>query len=131
MSVRASRWILWISLVLMVPVPVLVVGPALVPTARVLMLGTISLSILLLENARGAVGLLTLFLFVQALLYMGLLWLGAYLISRVFARFSRRTLAATTLLLIATGLFITSAFDVYHDAFRVHSAHANLLHVFE
>ncbi len=131
MSVRAARWVLWISLVLMLPVPIVLLGPGLVPAARLLMLGGISLAVALFENARGAVGMLTTILLAQGLLYMALLWLVAHLASRVLGRFSAKTVARVTLALVAVGLLLSSAFEVYRGPYRAQSARANLLHVYE
>ena len=67
MSTRTARWILWISFVLMVPVPILLFGPGLVPAARLIMLGGIALAVALFESSRGAVGMLAGILLAQGL----------------------------------------------------------------
>ena len=131
MSIRTSRWILWIGFVLMVPVPILFLGPGLVPTARLLMLGAISAAVLLLENARGAVGMLAGLLLAQGFLYLGLLWLAAHILSRTLGRFSAKTVAWATIGVVAVGLLLASLFDGYRGPYRVQSARANLLNVFE
>ena len=52
MSTRAARWLLWLALVLMVPVPVMTgVVTALVPAARILMLAGVCLLVVVLDAA--------------------------------------------------------------------------------
>ena len=131
MSIRTSRWILWIGFVLLVPVPILFLGPGLVPTARLLMLGGISVAVMLVENARGAVGMIAVVLLAQGFLYMGVLWLAAHILSRTLGRFSPKVVARATIGVIAVGLLLASLFDVYRGPYRVQSARANLLNVFE
>ncbi len=131
MSPRAVRWILWISFVLMVPVPILLFGPGLVPAARLIMLGGIALAVTLFENSRGAVGMLALILLAQGLLYAGLLWLVAYGASRGLGRLSSKSMTRITLAIVAASLLVTLAFEVYRGPFRAQSYRANLLHIYE
>jgi hypothetical protein len=130
MSASASRWLLWLGLVVALPVPILFLGPGLVPAARLLMLGGIGIAVMLLENARGAVGPLTAVLLGQGVLYLGLLWLAAHLASRLLGRLPPRRLAAVTLAVLAAGLTLASTFAIYHTPFG-QTAHASWLHVFE
>ena len=131
MSTRAARWMLWIAFVLMVPVPFLMLGSGWVPAARLIMLGGISLAVALFENASGAVGMLSVILLAQGLLYMGLLWLAAHFASRWLDRFSSRTATAVTLVVVAAGVLIASTFELYRGPYRAQSPRANLLHVYE
>ena len=131
MSPRAARWILWISFVLMVPVPILLLGPGLVPAARLILLGGIALAVALFESSRGAVVMLAGILLAQGLLYMGLLWLAAYLASRGLGRLPAKSVTRITLAVVAAGLLVTLAFEVYRGPFRAQSYRANLLHVYE
>jgi hypothetical protein len=131
MSTRTARWILWISFVLMVPVPILLFGPGLVPAARLLMLGGIGLAVALFESSRGAVGMLTGILLAQGLFYAGLLWLAAYVSSRGLARLSAKNVTRITLAVVAASLLITLAFEVYRGPFRAQSYRANLLQIYE
>ena len=131
MSRKAARRILWISFVLMLPVPILLTGPGLVPAARLFMLGAISLLFAVVENSRGAIGMLSVILLTQSLIYMGLLWLVAHALSRVLGRFPPTTVARVTLALVVAGLLVTSTFEVYHGPYRAETPSANLLHVYE
>jgi hypothetical protein len=123
MSVRTCRWLLWLGTAVALPVPILVLGPGLVPPARLLMLGGIGLAVMLLENARGAVGPLAALLLAQAVVYLGLLWLAAALVARGLARLPPRGLAIVTVGLLAVGLALASSTAVYHTPFGP-TAHA-------
>ncbi len=129
MSASVSRWLLWLGLVVALPVPILFLGPGLVPAARLLMLGGIGIAVMLLENARGAVGPLTAVLLGQGVLYLGLLWLAAHLASRLLGRLSPRGCAAVTLAVLAAGLTLASMFTIYHSPFG-QTSHVGWLHVF-
>ncbi len=131
MSPRAARWILWVSFVLMVPVPILLFGPGLVPAARLIMLGGIALAVALFESSRGAVGMLAGILLAQGLLYAGLLWLAAYMASRLLGRLSAKNVTRITLAVVAASLLVTLSFEVYRGPFRAQSYRANLLHIYE
>ncbi len=131
MSPRAARWILWVSFVLMVPVPILLFGPGLVPAARLIMLGGIALAVALFESSRGAVGMLSGIILAQGLFYAGLLWLAAHVASRALARLSAKSMTRITLAVVATSLLVTLAFEVYRGPFQAQSYRANLLHIYE
>jgi hypothetical protein len=129
MSARASRWLLWLGLVVVLPVPVLFIGSGLVPAARLLMLGGIGLAVMLFENARGAVGPLAALLLGQGALYLGLLWLAAHLASRSLGRLTPRARAAVTVATLAAGLALASTTAIYHTPFG-QTAHASWPQVF-
>lgn len=131
MSPRAARWILWISFVLMIPVPILLFGPGLVPAARLIMLGGIALAVALFESSRGAVVMLAGILLAEGLLYAGLLWFAAYVASRGLGRLSAKNVARITLAVVAASLLVTLVFEVYRGPFRAQSYHANLLQIYE
>ena len=90
------------------------------------MLGGIGIAVMLLENARGAVGPLTAVLLGQGVLYLGLLWLAAHLASRLLGRLPPRHLAAVTLAVLAAGLTLASTFAIYHTPFG-QTAHVELV----
>ncbi len=64
LSVRTSRRVLLLALLLMCPLPVFLgVVDGLMPVARIVMLGGICVAIMVLENSNGAVGMLAGLLF--------------------------------------------------------------------
>jgi hypothetical protein len=125
-----SRWILGLGLVVMLPVPLFFIGPGLVPAAHLLLLGGIGLAVMLLENARGSVGILTAILLGQAALYVAVLWLLAALIVSFVGRVAPQKVGLITLVAVALGFILTSAFEVYHTRFAADSPHASLLEVY-
>lgn len=124
----AVRRILWVAAVLVVPVPLLVVGPGLVPAGRLLELGAVSLALLLAESHQGVVGILTALLLGQGLLWVGVWWLAALVVAGVLARARR----AVLLSLAATALLVTGAllFEIYETPFAAERPRASLLHVY-
>lgn len=132
MSTRAARWLLWLALVLMAPVPVMTgVVTAVVPAARILMLAGVCLLVVVLESANGVVGLFGLLLVVQAIAYLVLFFGVAHVASRLLGRLSPRAVAAGALVLVVTGIALTAAFDVYQTPFRAASARGSLFEIFE
>ncbi|MFQ5515412.1 MAG: hypothetical protein ACE5FG_13390 [Myxococcota bacterium] len=131
MSHRIHRGILWLTLVGLLPLPILVVGPGSVPAARLLMLGGISLAVVLLESSKGAAPALAAIFLVQGLLYVAGLWIVAGLGARGLGRLPRG--AATTLLglLVAGAVALASIAPIYHTPYAAHSSHAGLRHLYE
>jgi len=130
MSARSARRILWLGGVLMAPVPVLLLGPGLVPPARLLMLGGIGAAVMVVESARGAAGPLTAVLLLQGLAWAGLLWVAAWAMARPLARLSPATAAAIAWAALAAGLVAATILDIYHTPFAADAARGNLLHVY-
>ena len=87
---------------------------------------------LIVVEGMGAVpaALLSIFL-LHALVYAGLLWLLALLISRGLARLSSRSVGPATVGLVVACLIVSAAFDLYVTPFAPVSPRASLLHVFE
>ena len=130
MSTRASQRILWIASALLVPLPVLFPGPGLVPAARFLMLGGVSLAVMLFESTRGAVAPLAALLLLQAVVWLALLWLVAGLAARGLARLRSQARMQVTLALVAAALLLGATTEIYHTPFAAEVARGNLLHVY-
>ena len=130
MSTRASQRILWIASALLVPLPVLFPGPGLVPAARFLMLGGVSLAVMLFESTRGAVAPLAALLLLQAVVWLALLWLVAGLAARGLARLRSQARMRVTLALVAAALLLAATTEIYHTPFAAEVARGNLLHVY-
>jgi hypothetical protein len=130
MSAATARWILWSSAALMLPVPILLLGPGQVPPLRLLELGAASLAFLLLESARGAAAPAAALLLGQAALYLLLAWGLAGLAARFLAPLRPRTRAALTWSLVATALALCATQQVYRTPFAADTPRASLLGVF-
>ena len=130
MTARSSRWLLWLGLAAMLPLPILFIAPGWVPAGRLLWLGGISAAVMAWECSGGVVGLLALALLGQAFVYLLLLWLVAWGLSRLAGRLPRRALAAVTVGALAAGLLTASSFEVYRTPFAADAARGNLLHVY-
>ena len=130
MSVRTSRRLLWIGLLLALPLPMLALEDALVPVARFLLLGGVCVAVMLVEDAGGVVGLLALVFLGHAIVYAGLLWLLAFAISRGLGRLPPRRLAALTLATLALALLAATATRPYRTPFG-HAPRGNLIEVLQ
>ncbi len=130
MSTRASQRILWIASALLVPLPVLFPGPGLVPAARFLMLGGVSLAVMLFESTRGAVAPLAALLLLQAVVWLALLWLVAGLAARGPARQRSQARLRVPPALVAAALLLGATTEIYHTPFAAETAWGNLLHVY-
>lgn len=131
MSMRLWRRLLWLTLAAVVPVPIVILGPGHVPPLRILMLGAITASVLVVEQASGAVPLLALLLLFQGALYMGLLWLLVLGLFRLGRRVGVVHFALPTLLLMTALIAATVWSPIYRDPYRADSSITNLRHVYE
>ncbi len=131
MSTRGARWILWLGLVLLLPLPIIFLGPGGVPVGRIAMLGTISLAVVVLENTRGAPGFIAAIFLAQSVIYAGLLWLAAGWSTRLLRRLSSRALAGVVGGLIVLGILVSSAFEIYRTPYSARAARVGLLHLYE
>jgi hypothetical protein len=129
-SPRTARRLLWLSLVCLLPLPMVVFG-AWIPVTRYLLLAGVTAGLVVTEGA-GLVPLVFLALFLaHALVYAALAWLAARLLVAALARRLPRALAPLTLGLVAAGLALALLFPIYETPFAPVSPRANLLHVLE
>jgi hypothetical protein len=131
MTIRTARWTLWLGMMVMLPVPFFLAETGLVPPARILMLGVISLAVWVVEGAAGVVRITTALLLMQTAGYGGLLWIIATVAARMVRRLSPPTLRRITVATLAVGVLCTASFKVYRDPFRAHALYASLLQVYE
>jgi hypothetical protein len=127
MSRSAVRRLLWVIFALTLPLPILVVGPGLVPAARLLLLGGMSVAMMLFVRASGVVSLLSLVLLGQAFLYLAALWITAALLAALLSALPPVARTRSTLGLVALLLLAASAFEIYHTPFAAESARTSLL----
>ena len=125
-----ARRVLWVAGLLLVPVPLMALADAFVPTARILELGLVVLITILVEGAAG-IALLLLALFVgHAVVYAALLWLASWLVTWAIDRVVPTALGATTIVLVVVGVLWTSSMPVYDTPFHSRLPHATLLQVY-
>ena len=122
----SARLLLWLGFVLAVPVPILVVGQGHVPALRLLFMAGVTLAVMLLESARGAAGLLALFLVGQFAVYGFLLWMAAWGITALAGRYR----LAVALALLAVLLAVAVARPIYRCPFLPDVAQVSLLGVY-
>ena len=116
---------------LMLPLPFFLAETGLVPPARILMLGLISLAVWVVEGSGGVVRITSALLLVQAAGCGGLLWIIATVAARFLRRLSPATIRRVTVAALVVGVVVTAAFPVYRDPFRAHALYTTLLHVYE
>jgi hypothetical protein len=121
---------LWVGFLLTAPLPLLGFG-ALIPVARFLLLAAVTAGLILTEGMGTVPAVLLAIFVVHALVYAGLLWLLALLISRGLDRLSSRSVGPVTVGLVAACLVVAAAFDLYVTPFAAVSPRASLLHVLE
>jgi hypothetical protein len=126
MSERAARRVLWLTFLLAVPMPMVVVGSGRVPVARFLFLAGLSLAVLIRESARGSVGLLAAFFAGHAVVHGALLWLAAAVLGRALGRWRR-----PGAVLLALGLVLAaSVFPIFRCPYHPSAARSTLLGVY-
>jgi hypothetical protein len=124
------RWLLFVAALLAVPLPILVLGPGLVPAGHQLELGLLALAFGALESTQGMTLVLAAAFLVPALVQAALLWLAASLLARVLAKLPALTRTRAALLLVMLGLGLASVEPIYVTPFSSRSARSTLLGVY-
>ena len=117
MSVRASRWWLFLAIVLTVPLPMLGPYDAFVPPVRHLILSSATASFMVVEGAAGPVPAIFLLFAIHALVYLALAWGVAWVLSRFLGSLSPRARGTLVLAVCAGLFFLAVAFDLYATPF--------------
>jgi hypothetical protein len=126
MSVRSTRILLWLALVLALPVPIWLLGPGRVPVGHLFELGSAAVAFGVAENFRGVVGLTAAVFIGQAIVYAALLWLVASLLARAGGM-----LRGVLLALVALGIVVACLSPVYHSAYNARAAQVTLVEVYQ
>jgi hypothetical protein len=125
MSPGATRFALWSLAVFAVPVPILLLGPGVVPPAQIAQLGAAALAFGIAESLRGVVGWTAAIFLGQALLYAYALWLAAGFVARRVGR------ARAALVAIGAALALAACFvAVYPTPYHATRAQVTLLEVY-
>ncbi len=128
MRASACRDLLWLSLILVVPLPIHLAGDALVPVARMLLLAGVCLAMIAVEGAGSVAALLAAGFLVFAGLYASVLWVACHLLTRATAGVRDTARTAATLGFAALALAAAIATEPYITPFGT-AARGNLLQV--
>jgi hypothetical protein len=129
-SPLATRRILWLGSLLLLPLPMLQFG-AWIPVSRYLLLAGVTAGLILAEGAGTIPNLMLGLMLGHVLVYTALLWLAAWLAARALFALAPRAAGPLSLGLVAAAAIVTLAFEVYVTPFASLSPRANLLHVLE
>jgi hypothetical protein len=125
MSSRATRRLLWIAALAIVPLPMLQFHE-LAPVTRYLLLAGVVAGLMWTEGTGTIPWIFFGLMLGHALVYAGLLWTAAWALARGLRALAPSRAGALALLLVAAGVILTLAFDVYRTPFAAESLHANL-----
>jgi hypothetical protein len=131
MSVRTSRFLLWLTAVFILPAPFFLVETGRVPVAQLLQMSAVVTGLILAEGAQGQILTLLVIVLGQAILYMLAFWGAAVLCSRVAARLSPRARLVATALVVLVAIAVAASVEIYRTPFSTRSLRASLLRVYE
>jgi hypothetical protein len=117
MSARAAHWCLFITLALMIPLPMWGPIDALVPGVRYLILAGATAAVAFTEGAEGPVPAILLLLAGHALIYFALAWLCARIGMRWLAPMRPGQRRNLVLVGCAALLLLALAFNLYTTPF--------------
>lgn len=126
MSVRSTRILLWLALVLALPVPIWLLGPGRVPVGHLFELGSAAMAFGAAESFRGVVGLTAAVFIGQAIVYAALLWFVASLLARAGG-----LLRGALLALVAVGIVFACLSPIYHSAYNARASQVTLVEVYQ
>lgn len=130
MSRTTARRVLWAAALLLIPVPLLALGDAFVPTARLLELGLVVLVTIFVEGSGGVAPQLLALFFSHVLVYAALLWLAAGALTWAIHRTAPAALGTLTGAAVLAGILWTASVPVYDTPFHARLPHATLLEVY-
>ena len=130
MSIRWTKWTLWIAFVLTVPVPYFMVETGWVPTARLFLFAALSTAVVVTEPGSGSGMIAGLFL-VQAVAYGIVLFGLARFGARMTQRIAREQLRLIVIVLVVAGLFAGSLFPVFKTPLSNSGRRASLFGIFQ
>jgi len=131
MSPRAARRLLWLVFVVALPLPFYLVETGRMPAAALLQTAAYVLAVIAREGTQGQIGLIAAILIGQGMFWVIMLWVAAWMATRLLARLPPRAIAAVTLSTVAVVLLLASSLEVYRTPFRARSLRATLLSVYE
>ncbi|MFK7899008.1 MAG: hypothetical protein AB8G23_24475 [Myxococcota bacterium] len=127
-----TRGLLFVALFLIWPLPLLGLGGSVIPAARFAQLGASLLTLIALEGSGGIIGLITGLMWAHAIVYGGLLWIAATLLSRfVFGRLSPVVRTRVVVVVIAFLAAWATLSRPYDTQFHHTEAHASLAELYQ
>jgi hypothetical protein len=129
-SPRAVRRLLWVAAILVAPLPILALGPGLVPAAHQIEIGLLALAFGVIESMQGVTLTLAAAFLVPGVLYAALLWVPAWVLARGLATLPPPTRTRFALLLVMLAVAFGLARPVYETPFSSRSARSSLLAVY-
>src|SRR5689334_5315380 len=115
MSVRRTRLVVWIALLVAMPVPLVIVGHGRVPVGTLVQLAGATLAVGVLERGDGAIGILAVVLLAHVMLWTVVGWLVARVLVTALRRVAGRALGGATMLLLAAGLVVAVTLPIYRS----------------
>ncbi len=117
LSSATVRRLLFLAAILLVPLPLFVMVPALVPVARFFELAVICWITIAIEGTAGVVGLLSIVMLAHALVYATLLWIVTGILVRLFDSYAPRLLLPVAAMLLVAGILLASISEPYATPF--------------
>jgi len=130
MSLRASRWLLFLALALTLPLPFFLAGLAIAPLARLLFLESILLAIVASDGIAGTAGIFAGFLAVEGVVLAALVWGLAWGAARALAP-ARPATRAACVALAAVSLLGLSLLEIYRTPLSSSGPTSNLLGILD
>ena len=96
MSPRAARRLLWLVFVVAMPLPFYLIETGRMPAAALLQIAAYVLAVIAREGTQGQIGLIAAILIGQGMFWVIMLWVAAWMASRLLARLAPRAIAAVT-----------------------------------
>ncbi len=128
MSVRATKWILWLALILTLPVPYFMIESGRVPTVRLFLFALLTSAAALAEPDYASRFVAALFV-LQAGLYVVLCYALARWVARLVHQRTPAAYHALIVTAVVAGLLAAAMFDIYRAPLSNGSLHPNLLGV--
>jgi hypothetical protein len=129
MSVRATRWLWFVALFALLPLPWMAMGVSVVPAVRYAMLATAGLAVALTEGAQGPAPIIVGMFVLAAVLATGACGLLALAVGRLLGRTSPRRRAALTLGFIVLALLAALLTQPYRTPYG-HGPRGGLVEIF-
>jgi hypothetical protein len=117
LSVRATRRVVLVALLLLVPAPMLVVTAARMPPVAYGLYAAVCSAVALTEGSAGPIPALILMFGLHFVVYGLLAWLAAFVVARALARVTPRLRAMIVVVAVAAAAAIALGRDVYLTPF--------------
>ncbi len=131
MSRRAQKWILWLALFGLMPVPFVLAGTAFAPPLRILFLATLLGGVAVADGAQGPMLIFLGLLFGEVVIFGTLSYLAAGLVLRVFGKLAPQRFVAPLVAVTIASLLGLSFLDIYHTPHSSSGPYSNIAGLFD